>query len=389
MERIPSKLWVLRRILSHSLDGIEGLIVYPYNKKGRGFSVIILTLTTISINILVILLLNYLVKGMLGYFTYLPLDNIFFTNIIIILVLVNISNLVSKCLPDKYIIFRSLINYPYNFLLLFLEGLISNIFNTSNENIKTIILNSGGSPKITFKWSQISISRYAIFILVFVFLFLIDYYNNNVLNTGLFIPFGDKYKIKYTYGLLILIFILVIFTLRFSTLGIKLNGLCKLFFSFNIFKFFLGGEKTPGVFQKNIFSDPDTFSSNWFSIKTIDNNKYLVANKKDELKCLFLPGFNFSFALGRVLQVLIRILLLAIGLLIFMMLIFTFFNLILNYIDCSEFGNNTYSFYDIIKNKFNLRSITSTWWGNKSLLFKIILPKNPTFLGYIFQFFSK
>lgn len=188
-----------------------------------------------------------------------------------------------------------------------------------------------------------------------MFLFLCDFYNDNMLNTAFLISINSKYKIKYTYGLVLLILTLIVVIVRFSTAGNYISGLLKSFFCFGIFKFFLG-EKIPGVFQKNYFTDLS--DSNWFSIKSINNKEYLVSNNDDKFKSLLLPIHLYVFGLGRVLQVLLRLLFLVIGLLFLMILIFTLFNLIFNYMNCLEFGDNNYSFFSLIKIHFNLSSVT-------------------------------
>jgi len=302
-------------------------------------------------------------------------NNIF----IIILLLINVIYIFSICLLKKNIIiiintFLSIL--PSKCLLLFLAGFLGDIFYSSNENVKTILLNNGGSPKIIFKWSQLSLPRYVIFSSILGLIFLIDHYNNNILNTAFFISVDKNYNLKYTYGLILLYLILVIFVVRFSIIGNKLNGLFKLFFCLEFFKFFLGGDKLPGVFQKNHFIDVN--DSNWFLIKKIDNKEYLITNNKEESKCLLLPIHLYFFGLGRVLQVLLRILFLVIGLLFLMLLIFTLFNLIFNYINCLEYGDNHYSLFSLVKKYFNLDSIT-TAWHSSSITSNIIVPKQTWF----------
>lgn len=88
---------------------------------------------------------------MLAYFIFFPL-NLLPNYLIIILVSVNLLYLISKCLPyvDVDVIFSTLI-LPNISLLLFLEGFITNVFKTSIDNFKTLLINTGGSPKLVFK----------------------------------------------------------------------------------------------------------------------------------------------------------------------------------------------------------------------------------------------
>lgn len=310
---------------------------------------------------------------MLAYFWLFTLDNKLSSYLIITLVLVNILHLFNKCLPDISLIVNILYSIrPSLLLLLFLDGAFSNVFKTNIDNFKTVLLNTGGSPKIIFKWSQLSIPRYVFIGIICMFLFLFDFYNDNILNTALFIPISSVNKLKYTYGLVLLILTLIVVILRFATSGNQVSGLLKSFFCLDFFKFFLG-EKIPGVYHKNYFIDLS--DSNWFSIKLIENKQYLVSNNNDKFKCLLLPIHLYMFGLGRVVQVLFRLFFLVLGLLFLMILIFTLFNLIFNYMNCPEFGDNNYSFFSLIKDNFNLNSITIAW-HSKSIFSNVIITKN-------------
>lgn len=89
---------------------------------------------------------------MLAYFLFFPLGNILSSYLIITLVLVNILYLFIKCLPDVGVIFSILFYIrPSLLLLLFLDGILVNVFKTNLDNLKTVLLNTGGSPKIIFK----------------------------------------------------------------------------------------------------------------------------------------------------------------------------------------------------------------------------------------------
>lgn len=256
------------------------------------------------------------------------------------------------CFPDDYIYIRTIVGTVHHCLTFFFNGLTSNVFRFIDDNIKTILNNSGGSPKLIWSWSDFPIPRFAQIQMGLVSLVFIELIYGNFINQARYIPINSNESIRYTYGLVIMVVLLVSFTIAFSRSGNRLKNLSSLFFTLGFFQSFLS-DKIPGVLLKNIFTNLSTsslVSSIAGSKDELDISAIMFGkNKEKQYKLIILPVHIFFLSVGRLLQVSLFIILNLISLLLFILFILFCFGFIFNYINAWEFGDGSISFFEIIK----------------------------------------